>query len=47
MDTFDCPFCDGPLTVDESVTEVACEACSVTAQVAPDPVRPVRLEPAA
>lgn len=47
MDTFDCPFCDGPLTVDESLTEVACDACGVTAQVASDPVHPRQLEPAA
>jgi hypothetical protein len=47
MDTFDCPFCDGPLTVDESLTEVACDACCVTALIAPDPVYPRQLEPAA
>jgi primosomal protein N' len=47
MDTFDCPFCDGPLTVDDSLTEAACDACGVTALVAPDPVHPRLLEPAA
>jgi hypothetical protein len=47
MDTFDCPFCDGPLTIDEALVEVHCDACSVTAAIAPDPERPETLRPAA
>jgi primosomal protein N' len=47
MDTFDCPFCDEPLAVDESMVEARCDACNVTAVIAPDPERPASLQTAA
>jgi hypothetical protein len=47
MDTFDCPFCDGPLVVDAALVEAGCETCGVTALIAPDPERPEALQPAA
>lgn len=47
MDTFDCPFCDGPLVADGTLAEASCEDCGVTAAIAPDPERPETLQPAA
>lgn len=33
----DCPFCHGPLTVDESTDQVDCETCVVSLELASDP----------
>lgn len=37
MLTIDCPICAGQATTDEALTLVACDGCSVTVEVAPDP----------
>ncbi|MEJ7748180.1 MAG: hypothetical protein WKF56_02690 [Candidatus Limnocylindrales bacterium] len=42
MTTIECPWCDGPLEVDEVLSQVACGECQVTVIVAADgPGRPV------
>jgi hypothetical protein len=47
MTTIDCPLCGGPLTIDDSLVTAGCDACGVTAEIAPDPVVRLELEPAA
>lgn len=32
----DCPWCAGPMAVDETSSEVTCEACDVHESIAPD-----------
>jgi uncharacterized protein YbaR (Trm112 family) len=36
MLTTDCPWCDGPMAVDATSSEVVCDACDVRAVIAPD-----------
>jgi len=36
MLTTDCPWCDGPMAVDATSSEVVCDACDVHAVIAPD-----------
>ena len=39
MVTFDCPWCAQPAMVDAGEPdELTCEACGVTAELAPDPI---------
>ena len=39
MVTFDCPWCDEPAMAETAETGVlACEACGIHAELAPDPV---------
>jgi hypothetical protein len=38
MVTFDCPWCTEPAMVETPAGELACEACGVLAELAPDPV---------
>jgi hypothetical protein len=47
MITIDCPFCDGPLAMDEALVTVACDGCGVSIEIAPDPAPALSLEPAA
>jgi transcription elongation factor Elf1 len=47
MVTFECPWCAEPAVVEaSSFTELACEHCSISVEIAPDPV-PSSLERAA
>jgi hypothetical protein len=40
MVTFECPWCTEPAGLElSSLDELACDACGVTVQVAPDPIR--------
>jgi uncharacterized protein YbaR (Trm112 family) len=36
MLTTDCPWCDGPMAVDATSSEVVCDACNVREAIAPD-----------
>lgn len=45
MLTIDCPLCAGQATTDEALALVACEACDLVVEVAPDPA--IRLDAAA
>jgi hypothetical protein len=45
MITIDCPFCDGQASTDDGATVVACDACGIRVDVAPD--APTALEAAA
>jgi hypothetical protein len=47
MIAIDCPLCTGPLTVDDALVTAACDACGVTAEIAPDPIGHLELESAA
>jgi primosomal protein N' len=47
MTTIDCPFCSGPLTIDDAFVTAMCDACGVTSEIAADPVINLELEPAA
>ena len=39
MVTFDCPWCAQPTMVDAGdPDDLSCEACGVTAELAPDPI---------
>lgn len=39
MVTIECPWCAEPATVDtSSFTEVVCERCAVSVEIAPDPI---------
>jgi hypothetical protein len=44
MPTTECPWCAGELVTDATVSHVSCSACSITVELAADPVGPV--EPA-
>ena len=46
MTTIDCPWCDGPATLDAALTAVTCDGCGVHADVADDPEAAI-LDPAA
>lgn len=39
----DCPWCEGPATVDPGLTTLACDECAVVVQIAPDPTTIVTL----
>jgi hypothetical protein len=41
MLTTDCPWCDGPLAVDATSSEVVCDACDVHEAIAPDAAAPL------
>jgi hypothetical protein len=47
MIAIDCPLCTEPLTVDDALVTAACDACGVTAEIAPDAIGRLELEPAA
>ena len=47
MIAVDCPLCTEPLTVDDALVTAACDACGVTAEIAPDPIGRLDLESAA
>lgn len=36
MITIDCPLCAGEATTDDALTNVTCEGCGVTVEVAPE-----------
>jgi hypothetical protein len=38
MITIDCPLCAGDASTDEAITVMTCEACGISASIAPDPV---------
>jgi hypothetical protein len=43
MVTFECPWCAEPVACDVSIfTEVACERCSITVEIAADPTRTLK-----
>jgi hypothetical protein len=44
MLTIDCPWCDGPVAIEEDALE--CAGCAVRVEIAPDPA-PIRLDAAA
>jgi hypothetical protein len=47
MTTIECPWCDGPLELEPApAVEVACDACRIRVELAPDPA-PVVLGAAA
>jgi primosomal protein N' len=37
MLTLDCPWCDGPMTLEAAADDVTCDGCSVRVELAPDP----------
>jgi DNA-directed RNA polymerase subunit RPC12/RpoP len=37
MLTLECPWCDGPVTLEAEADDVACDGCSVRVELAPDP----------
>ena len=37
MVTLECPWCDGPMALEADAHDVACEACGVRVELAPDP----------
>ncbi len=37
MVTFECPWCTEPVDVDAGLDALACEACGIAVDVAPDP----------
>jgi hypothetical protein len=37
MITIDCPLCAGDASTDEAMTVMSCEACGISAAIAPDP----------
>jgi hypothetical protein len=40
MTTIDCPFCDQLVELDlATAVDVACDACQVRVELAPDPIR--------
>jgi transcription elongation factor Elf1 len=39
MITFECPWCAGPASADAELEHVSCDACGISVEVAPDPVR--------
>jgi len=40
MTTTDCPFCDQPVELDLAIAvDVACDACQVRVELAPDPIQ--------
>ena len=41
MLTTECPWCDGPMAVDATSSEVVCDACDVHAVIAPDVAAPL------
>jgi hypothetical protein len=42
MVTLECPWCDGPMALEAEAKDVACEACGVRVELAPDPLpRPI------
>ena len=47
MIAIDCPLCTAPLTVDDALVTATCDACGITADIAPDPIGPLDLESAA
>jgi len=47
MTTIDCPWCDGAVAIDDTLLEITCESCGVSADIAPDPAGSVVLEAAA
>ena len=38
MITIDCPLCAGDASTDDAMTVMSCEACGISAVIAPDPV---------
>jgi len=50
MVTFDCPWCTEPVDLEAAnvvnLVELACDACGVTVEIAPDPA-PLRIDRAA
>jgi hypothetical protein len=39
MLTVDCPWCEGPMALEEStLASASCEACAVRVELAPDPL---------
>ena len=36
MITFDCPFCAGEATNDETLSDMTCAGCGVAVDIAPD-----------
>ncbi len=37
MVTFECPWCTEPVDVDAGFDALACDACGISVEVAPDP----------
>ena len=38
MVTLDCPWCDGPMALEAGADDASCEGCSVSVELAPDPL---------
>ena len=38
MITIDCPLCAGDASTDDAMTVMTCEACGISAAIAPDPI---------
>ena len=45
--TTDCPWCDGPATIDPALTAVDCDACGIHVDLADDDAPARRLDHAA
>jgi hypothetical protein len=43
MITIDCPLCAGEATTDDALTNLTCDGCGVTVEIAPDPARPLEV----